>query len=373
MKDRTHQAAARPGPDAAPWQAAIAAAVGLAGIAAASSPAVADPCRTPTQLVEGLWSEYERHAEDLGCDDGCFDDVGRYESIIREIVQAWESGSGNSWATLGPRRLDVGDVQFGTVVQTRKFVSPPLNGPLEVEITKEGGRARTDVFVCKYAADAVDGETLWSLDVGGGTGTIGNTWTNGFADTSGHIVAITFKAGPGLQVMKYALKTSVAEPSPPADDGRGLVTVEPDTDRPGSDYRSFDLAAADPDRCANTCENEARCEAYTYVPPGRQAASARCWLKDSVPRARTSQGNVSGVKGSPMPQNMDVNRGGRDYRNFAMAAAEPTRCAEACADESRCRAYTYVPPGRQGPAARCWLKDGVPPASDADGLVSGVK
>ena len=71
---------------------------------------------------------------------------------------------------------------------------------------------------------------------------------------------------------------------------------EYDTDRPGGDYRSFDLAAADPGLCSAQCASEAKCLAWTYVKPGVQAPSARCWLKHLVPEAVSASFAVSGVR-----------------------------------------------------------------------------
>jgi tetratricopeptide (TPR) repeat protein len=71
---------------------------------------------------------------------------------------------------------------------------------------------------------------------------------------------------------------------------------EPDTDRPGSDYRSFNLPSPEPGLCRAACEREAQCKAYTYVKPGHQASSARCWLKHSVPKQSPNKHCISGVK-----------------------------------------------------------------------------
>jgi len=81
------------------------------------------------------------------------------------------------------------------------------------------------------------------------------------------------------------------------DSGRdNNVSWEPGTDRPGSDYRNFRLANDQPGLCARQCEQEHRCEAYTYVKPGIQGAQARCWLKHSVPQPVSDDCCVSGVK-----------------------------------------------------------------------------
>jgi hypothetical protein len=76
---------------------------------------------------------------------------------------------------------------------------------------------------------------------------------------------------------------------------------EPDVDRPGSDYNNFDLAAADPNDCRAACESDgSRCQAWTFVKPGVQGPSARCWLKGAVPPAITSNCCTSGVIFKPI-------------------------------------------------------------------------
>ena len=66
-----------------------------------------------------------------------------------------------------------------------------------------------------------------------------------------------------------------------------------------------------------------------------------------------------------------VNRWGGDYVSYAMSKAEYSHCAYWCSQDTQCHAFTYVPPGVQGSTAMCWLKDSVPAASYAPGLVSG--
>ncbi len=73
--------------------------------------------------------------------------------------------------------------------------------------------------------------------------------------------------------------------------------VEPDTDRPGSDYKSF-YTSAGPEACQEVCANDPNCRAYTYVRPGIQGRLARCWLKSGVPASVSNDCCVSGVKPS---------------------------------------------------------------------------
>jgi hypothetical protein len=82
--------------------------------------------------------------------------------------------------------------------------------------------------------------------------------------------------------------------------GSGRVSVAKDieynVDRPGSDYKGFDLAQSDPALCQESCEGEAQCRAWTFVKAGLQGPKARCWLKNLVPPATASACCASGFK-----------------------------------------------------------------------------
>jgi hypothetical protein len=89
-------------------------------------------------------------------------------------------------------------------------------------------------------------------------------------------------------------------------------------------------------------------------------------------------GNVKATEnpgGAGVPQYVmeeDTNRFGEDYKDLDLDTPEPALCAEACMQEAKCRAWTYVKPGVQADNARCWLKSKVSPPSPDDNCVSGV-
>ena len=89
-----------------------------------------------------------------------------------------------------------------------------------------------------------------------------------------------------------------APPAPLAPQGGGAAQedMELNTNRPGFDYRNFDLTAADANLCRAQCEAEAPCLSWTYVAPGVQGAYARCWLKKAVPQQTANGCCISGVK-----------------------------------------------------------------------------
>ena len=171
-------------------------------------------------------------------------------------------------------------------------------------------------------------------------------------------------------------------------------TLEYDTDRPGMDYKNFDLPSPDANGCQNACINDPNCKAFTYVKPGIQGSNARCWLKTGVPALKQSTCCISGIKKAdagapsvaPVPMQpglsviipatifeSDTDRPGIDYRSFDLSEPRPELCRQACVQEHQCKSFTYVKPGIQGPDARCWLKSGVPATVKSSCCISGVK
>lgn len=87
---------------------------------------------------------------------------------------------------------------------------------------------------------------------------------------------------------------------------------EYDIDRPGSDYRNFELTSPDPALCSAQCAQEGQCQAWTYVKPGVQGTLARCWLKDRVPSpVPGATFAISGVKGGATQPGPPGNFAGR--------------------------------------------------------------
>ena len=72
--------------------------------------------------------------------------------------------------------------------------------------------------------------------------------------------------------------------------------IEMDTDRPGMNYKNFDLLRNHPTLCESECIKDANCMAWTYVKPGIQGSSARCWLKRGIPSPVKNTCCVSGYK-----------------------------------------------------------------------------
>ena len=75
-----------------------------------------------------------------------------------------------------------------------------------------------------------------------------------------------------------------------------LGAIEYSIDRFGGDYRWFETAPdAKGKACAEACQGEQRCRAWTYRRAGYGAASARCFLKDAIKPPRRRPCCISGV------------------------------------------------------------------------------
>lgn len=70
---------------------------------------------------------------------------------------------------------------------------------------------------------------------------------------------------------------------------------------------------------------------------------------------------------------IDTDRVGHDMHGFNVAQANPAMCQSSCTNDAQCVAWTYVKPGIQGAAPRCYLKNAVPAAARNNCCVSGTK
>jgi hypothetical protein len=84
---------------------------------------------------------------------------------------------------------------------------------------------------------------------------------------------------------------------------RGAGVIEPQAgaieysiDRYGGDYKSFETPP-DPkgQACADACQGEKRCRAWTYRRPGYGSPAAHCYLKETIKPPRRRPCCISGV------------------------------------------------------------------------------
>ncbi|MBI5264544.1 MAG: PAN domain-containing protein [Bradyrhizobium sp.] len=75
-----------------------------------------------------------------------------------------------------------------------------------------------------------------------------------------------------------------------------VAGVENSIDRPGGDYRNFELKNGDADEaCKAACTADNKCRAFTYARAGYAGREARCFLKKEIKPPRRKAGFTSGV------------------------------------------------------------------------------
>ena len=94
-------------------------------------------------------------------------------------------------------------------------------------------------------------------------------------------------------------------------------------------------------------------------------------LRQRLPRPGTARQPVAAAPNYSLEY--ETNRYGSDYNNFDVPANDPAVCQNACMQAPECVAWTLVRPGIQGPNARCWLKNRVPPPTHDTCCTSGMK
>ena len=133
--------------------------------------------------------------------------------------------------------------------------------------------------------------------------------------------------------------------------------------------------------CAGPSENTGQFYIYQYIKrSGFRAIQPPDWGHalgggDFATFEEATAAACLKVTVGPRPLKLEpgIDRSGGDYKDFDLAAADPNLCAAACAGDAKCRAFTYVNRGMQGPSARCWLKGSVPGAAANPCCTSGVK
>jgi hypothetical protein len=157
---------------------------------------------------------------------------------------------------------------------------------------------------------------------------------------------------------RCSLKEGVPDMTPAAGSTSGVAPIqEMSVDRPGMDFYSFTPSPARIEICAAACARNPSCRAWTYVHGGQ------CWLKNGVPAAQTCTTCTSGVMDRSYEPGYD--RSGRDL--VSIAASSPRTCADFCARDQRCRAFSWHN------ASTCRLKSGVPDPTPSSSVASGVR
>ncbi|HEV7670689.1 MAG TPA: PAN domain-containing protein [Thermoanaerobaculia bacterium] len=153
--------------------------------------------------------------------------------------------------------------------------------------------------------------------------------------------------------------------------GSSELTEERGFDRKGDDYDSFRSRGLSD--CKRSCARADRCRAYTF-----DTRAEVCYLKSRINSKKYDSRMITGYKededhngdddsgGVRLTEERGYDRRGADYRRFDAYSVD--RCKRACAEDDRCRAYTF---DRRDD--RCYLKDEVRSSERDRDMVTGRK
>jgi hypothetical protein len=203
--------------------------------------------------------------------------------------------------------------------------------------------------------------------------------------------AFTFEPpSPGTTTAYCHLKSAVTDWVPMGGRVSGVPTSQSlATDRYGNDYRDFDLTEDREELCYAECARDAKCASFAYA-SSIGSFQRHCWLKSAGGTETASSLVVSGAK---RPYEIGIDRtgaaAGDDYKVFSVSSGDPAVCAQACANDDSCRAFSLSPaivlktypiaaaasigPGPVPYVAQCHLKHFAFDPVAHTGYVSGLK
>lgn len=244
-------------------------------------------------------------------------------------------------------------------------------------------------------------------------------------DGSAGVAAVSYATSAAVSARVTELKNGLGVGQPPPDGQvttgttttgtttTGTTTTPPPancTNAAGSDNCTVSVGknldyfhVQTPEQCQTSCAGDERCIGWSYIRENgfQQGDPSMCyrmteittmtqhaccitgWKTGAATGTAGDTGATTTTTGTTTMPPVDsrtmptiergVDRPGNDYSDFDLVAPDLGLCRQACADDEKCRAYTYVSPGIQGPKPRCWLKDSVPASTNNLCCTSGVK
>lgn len=177
---------------------ALCAATVPTALVAAPTTAQAGDCGSVTSVAADLWDKWGTLASNLP-----------YVDKIEEMVKFWNQMAGNSWAKIGPRRLDYATNLNGTIVgpTDRVFLahSPTDKDSVEIKLDKLDGKAETSVTVCKVDK-AGRATKLWDFTAENGNYT--KTWTKTVTGVKDQIVTVHLHGHSAANTFQYTVRAT---------------------------------------------------------------------------------------------------------------------------------------------------------------------
>ena len=185
-----------------------------------------DNCRSAAQVFGDIYKKWGDVIIATGCVVGvtigsggvalpltldCIRKADKYAEATEAMVKFFNENANNSRWTIGPRRIEWGKVQTGSVVSTfsRVFVSPaPVDkDSITVKVKKVDGKAQADVIICKVDEKG-NFINLAQVEFAKGNDNDGQEITKTVSGVKGYLVQVRIDADSVVNKFEYQLKVT---------------------------------------------------------------------------------------------------------------------------------------------------------------------
>lgn len=122
--------------------------------------------KSAATIIAELWEDYGKYAKTVGCSIAglatanpgvtieCLAGAKKVEEAAKKAITFWNKMTGNSWATIGPRELNLGQKEEGTLKLSgdRLFITPsPFTcDKVKIQISEQDGKGEVEVTGCLF-------------------------------------------------------------------------------------------------------------------------------------------------------------------------------------------------------------------------------
>jgi hypothetical protein len=185
-----------------------------------------DKCRSAAQVFGDLYKKWGDVAIATGCVVGvtvgsggialaatlkCISNADKYAQATEDMVKFFNANANNGRWTIGPRKIEWGKPQTGSVVSTfsRVFISaaPIDKDSITVKVKKIDGKAQADVIICKVDEKG-NFIKLAQVEFAKGNDNEGQEITKTVSGVKGHLVQVRIDADSVVNKFEYRLTVS---------------------------------------------------------------------------------------------------------------------------------------------------------------------
>jgi hypothetical protein len=186
----------------------------------------AENCRSAAQVTGDIYKKWGEVIIATGCVTGvtiasggvalpltlkCIDKADKYAQAAEDMIKWFNTMANNGRWTIGPRRIEFGTTQTGSLVSTasRVFVSvAPLDkDSVTFKVKKTDGKAKAQIIICKVTEKG-DFINLFEGEFDKGDDNVGKEITKTVTGVKGHLVQIRIDADSVVRKFEYQLRVT---------------------------------------------------------------------------------------------------------------------------------------------------------------------